>query len=108
MPPSIHDILTNREVIAVDQDPLGKQGRRVWGFGDQEIWTRALADGSTAVGVFNRGVADATVTVPWSEIGLATHGAIRDLWSKASIVVKGPELSATVPAHGVAFWRVAR
>ncbi len=105
---SIHDILTNREVIAVDQDPLGKQGTKAWGTGDQEIWTRALADGSTAVGVFNRGAADAVIAVRWSDIGLSTHGAVRDLWAKASVVTKGPELTATVPAHGVAFWRVAR
>jgi alpha-galactosidase len=108
MSPSIHEILTNREVIAVDQDPLGKQGTRVWGTGDQEIWTRALADGSTAVGVFNRSAAETVVTVRWSDIGLATHGAVRGLWAKANVVTKGPELTATVPAHGVAFWRVAR
>jgi alpha-galactosidase len=108
MSASIHEILTNREVIAVDQDPLGKQGTKVWGSGDQEIWTRALADGSTAVGVFNRSAAEAVVTVRWSDIGLPTHGAVRDLWAKASVATKGPELTATVSAHGVAFWRVAR
>ena len=88
--------------------PLGKQGTRVWGSGDQEIWTRPLADGATAVGIFNRGATDATITARWSDIGLATHGAVRDLWAKASVIANGSELTVAVPAHGVAFWRVAR
>jgi alpha-galactosidase len=110
MTPSILEILTNREVIAVDQDALGKQGTKVWGpeGSDQEIWTRPLADGSTAVGVFNRGATDASVRVRWADIGLATHGAVRDLWAKAAVASSGPVLNVTVPAHGVAFWRVSR
>ena len=108
MTPSILEILTNREVIAVDQDALGKQGTKVWGAGEQEIWTRPLADGSIAVGVFNRGAADATVTARWADIGLARHGAVRDLWAKTNIAASGTDLSVTLPAHGVAFWRVAR
>jgi alpha-L-fucosidase len=108
MTPAIREILTNREVIAVDQDPLGRQGTKTWGTGNVEIWTRPLADGSTALGVFNRGTAEAAVTVPWTEIGVPTHGAVRDLWLKASVDAKGSILSATVPAHGVTLWRVAR
>jgi hypothetical protein len=108
MTPSILEILTNRDVIAVDQDPLGKQGSKVWGVGDQEIWTRPLGDGSTAVGIFNRAATDAAVAVRWVDIGLATHGTVRDLWARANVAAKGPELTTTVPAHGVAFWSVAR
>src|SRR5207248_3587474 len=52
MTPAIHDILTNAEVIAIDQDRAGKQGRRAWKSGDVEIWTRPLADGSFAVAAF--------------------------------------------------------
>jgi len=108
MSASIHEILTNREVIAVDQDSLGKQGAKVWGAGDQEIWTRPLADGSTAVGIFNRAATDTTLKVRWADIGLAKHGAVRDLWAKVAVAAGGLELNVTVPSHGVAFWRVAR
>src|SRR5215467_6805196 len=96
MTPSILEILTNREVIAVDQDPLGRQGARVWSAIDREIWTRPLADGSTAVGIFNRGPSDGVVTVPWAEIGLATHAVVRDLWHRTNVPASAIELSVTV------------
>jgi hypothetical protein len=108
MTPSTLDILTNRDVIAVDQDPLGKQGARVWSASDREIWTRPLADGSTAVGIFNRGASDGTVSVTWAEIGLATHGVVRDLWHRTNVPASAVELSVTVPSHGAALWRVSR
>src|SRR5438477_9178651 len=54
MSPQILAILTNREVIAVDQDKDGKQGKQVWKSGDQEIWTRSLSGGGRAVALFNR------------------------------------------------------
>jgi len=55
MTPEIRDILTNKEVIAVDQDPLGRQGRRVWKGGDLEVWGKQLQDGGRAVALLNRG-----------------------------------------------------
>src|SRR5215475_8233190 len=82
MKPAILEILTNREVIAVNQDKAGKQGRRASKTGDQEIWTRTLADGGIAIGMFNRGSAPAQVSVRWAEIGLkATPKKARDLWT---------------------------
>src|SRR5262249_29453756 len=108
MSPSILEILTNREVIAVDQDPLGKQGARVLASGDHEIWTRSLADGSTAVAIFNRGAKDTTITTRWADIGLANHGAVRDLWAKANLAGNEAALAVAVPGHGVALLRVAR
>ncbi len=56
MRPEIHDILTNKEVIAVDQDPLGRQGERVVKNGDSEVWSKQLTDGSRAVVLLNRGI----------------------------------------------------
>src|SRR5215831_17657957 len=108
MSPSILEILTNREVIAIDQDSLGKQGARVLTAGDHEIWTRPLADGSTAIGIFNRGARDTTITARWADIGLANHGDVRDLWTRANLPGKGAALTVAVPSHGVALWRVAR
>ena len=62
-------ILMNREVIAIDQDKAGKQATRAWKGGDQEIWTRPLAGGDTAVAMFNRGKDAASMTVKWADVG---------------------------------------
>ena len=107
MPASILEILTNREVIAVDQDKDGKQGRRVSQSGDQEIWLRQLSGGAHAVALFNRAAAQAKMTVKWADLGMRTtpHRA-RDLWSHSDIKLQGPEYSTAVPGHGVVMLRV--
>jgi alpha-galactosidase len=64
------DILLNREVLAVDKDPLGRQGRRVAQNGTVEIWAKPLHDGSVAVALFNRGSGMANVSVRWSQLSL--------------------------------------
>ena len=106
MSPGILEILTNREVIAVNQDQEGKQGRQVWKSGDQEIWSRPLSDGSTAVAVFNRGKDEAKVSVKWADLGIVKKRAARDLWLLRDVEAQGPEYSATVPGHGVVMLRV--
>src|SRR5581483_28145 len=85
--PEILDVLTNREVIAVDQDPLGMQGRRVWDGGAQEVWMKPLADGSRAVILFNRGTEKGEIRVAWEDIGLfpKARATVRDLWKKADL-----------------------
>jgi len=106
MSPAIHDILTNREVIAVSQDKEGKQGRRISKTGDQEIWSRNLAGNAQAVALFNRAAAAAKITIKWTDLGLTsppTH--VRDLWSHTDVTPANSEFS--VPAHGVALLRVA-
>jgi alpha-galactosidase len=109
MTPAIHDILTNKEVIAVDQDKAGKQGRRRWRSGDQEVWVRSLAGGSQAVGFFNRGTEEAKITVKWADLDIQkppTH--IRDLWEHTGVKARGVEFTATVPGHGVVLLRVSK
>jgi alpha-galactosidase len=107
MTASILDILTNREVIAVDQDPAGRQGRRVWQSGQQEVWARKLADGDSAVAVFNRADREAKVTFRWADVGIPkTPSHVRDLWLHAEVKTAGPEHSAVVPGHGVTLLRV--
>jgi alpha-galactosidase len=107
MSPSIHDILTNREVIAIDQDKAGHQGKRIWQSGQREIWTRELAGGDTAVAVFNRAPANATVKFRWAEAGVPkTPSCIRDLWRHTEQQGTGPEHSAEVPGHGVVLLRI--
>ena len=106
MSPGIHQILTNREVIAVNQDKEGKQGKQVWKSGDQEIWTRPLSDGATAVAFFNRGKDEAKISVKWVDLGVVKKKAARDLWLSQDVDVQGPEYSTTVPGHGVVMLRV--
>jgi len=103
MKANIHDILTNKEVIAVDQDPLGRQGRRVWKNGDLEVWARPLAGGARAVILFNRGTADQPIAVHWSDLDYPNHwsAAVRDLWEKRDLGRFTDKFSATVASHGV-------
>jgi alpha-galactosidase len=108
MSPEILAILTNREVIAVDQDKLGKQGKQVWKSGDQEIWRRELSGGAQAVAFFNRGTDPAKITVKWSEIGIEGKHRLRDLWLHQDVTWPGPEHSVTVPGHGVVMLRVSK
>ena len=107
MTPAITEILTNRDVIAVNQDAAGRQGRRVSASGEQEVWSRSLSGGTHAIGLFNRAAVDATITVKWSDIGMASAPRrAKDLWTHRDVELHGAEYSATVPAHGVVMLRV--
>ncbi len=109
MTPAILEILTNREVIAVNQDKDGKQGQRITKSGDQEAWARPLSGGAQAIGLFNRGGRPAKITVKWSDLGLKSAPAhARDLWAHSDLKLDAGEYSVTVPAHGVVMLRVAK
>jgi alpha-galactosidase len=101
MSPEILAILTNREVIAVNQDKDGKQGKQVWKSGDQEIWIRPLSNGARAVALFNRAPEATKVTVRWPDLGISNKAHVRDLWEHKDIEWPGPEYSVSVPGHGV-------
>ncbi len=70
MTPAIKEILMNREVIAIDHDKAGKQGKRLSLSGDQEIWVRDLDGGAKAVALFNRGGDAAKMSVKWKDAGV--------------------------------------
>jgi alpha-galactosidase len=108
MTPEVLSILTNRELIAVNQDKLGKQGSRIWKSGDNEIWSRPLAGGATAVAIFNRGAQAASLTVKWSDLGIAFQPKARDLWLQKDLAVQGNTFSANIPSHGVLMLRVSK
>jgi alpha-galactosidase len=103
MQPEIKEILTNREVIAIDQDPLGLQGRRVKREGDRELWVKQLADGSRAVVLFNRGPKAAELSASWIDIGYPPRlsARVRDLWAGKDLGQLTGKFSAEVPSHGV-------
>ena len=99
-------LLCNDEVIDVDQDPLGKPGRRVAIDGELEVWARDMEDGTKAVGLFNRGEEPTTVTAKWSDLGLKGKRIVRDLWRQQDLGKFEGEFKALVPRHGVALVRL--
>jgi alpha-galactosidase len=108
MSADIHDILTNKEVIAIDQDPLGREGRRVKRADGLEVWAKQLADGGRAVALLNRTGAEASITVSWTDLGYPDHvpAKVRDLWAHKDLGEKSGSFSASVPSHGVVMLRV--
>jgi alpha-galactosidase len=99
-------VLMNPEIIAVDQDALGKQGRRIVKLGNCEIWTKPLKDGGTAVAVFNRADTKSTVETRWSTLGLADKEYVRDLWSHRDLGTINRTYRMVVPAHGTVLLKV--
>ena len=101
-------LLMNPEVIAVDQDKKGEQGHRVWDEGPLEIWAKPLADGSKAVGLFNRGESELKITLNFKQIGAPASAKLRDLWSRKDLGAVQDSYTADVPKHGVVFLKVSR
>jgi alpha-galactosidase len=108
MKPGIADILMNKEAIAVDQDKLGKQAVRVSQDGTVEVWSKPLADGGLAAGLFNRGDAGAKVTARWNDLGMKGSHKVRDLWKHADLGETAGDYTAEVPSHGVILIRIAK
>jgi alpha-galactosidase len=105
MTPEIKALLTNKEVIAVDQDALGIQARAFRQ--TTEIWTKPLSDGSVAVTLFNRGAAPAERGVSWSSLGLTEVSTIRDVWAQTYVNAQPDGYHAIVPPHGAVLLRVS-
>jgi alpha-galactosidase len=109
MRPAIRDILTNREIIAVNQDWGGKQGYKLRDDGDAEVWIKPMSDGSRAVVLLNRGGGDlpVTVSVKPQELGLKNTKkyTARDLWTHHDQTVIN-ELKASLPPHNSAMFIV--
>ncbi len=99
-------LLTNPEVLDVNQDPLGRQAARVRQDGDTEVWARPLEDGSWAIGLFNRGRRRTGVSVAWSDVGLEGPASVRDLWLRTERGTHAEGFSAEVPRHGTVLLRV--
>ena len=106
MTPETLAILTNPEVVAVDQDSRGIQGHRVWEEGPYEIWTKPLADGSTAVGLFNRGEDAEDIKLDFSAVGVPASASVRDLWGQKDLGNFTGSFTAKVPRHGVVLVKV--
>jgi alpha-galactosidase len=124
MTPEVREILTNKEVIAVNQDALGRQASRIWtsrtlksdeaggreedmptegGSSGVEVWSKPLEDGSRAVLLLNRGASEAEITASWNVLGYPEHlsASVRDLWAHKDLGKFTGRFSAKVPSHDV-------
>ncbi|MCU1659656.1 MAG: hypothetical protein JWO57_4312, partial [Pseudonocardiales bacterium] len=108
--PATMAIYLNQDVIAVDQDKLGVQGRVISTDGTHLVFAKPLANGDVAVALFNEGDTTATMSTTAAQAGLVKpHGAytLTDLWSKKKTESAG-QIAAAVPAHGTVLYRVSR
>jgi alpha-galactosidase len=99
-------LLTNDEVIAVDQDSAGKQAVRVMRDKGKEVWVKELAGGDLAVGVFNRGETEDTVNVRAQDLKVSGNASVRNLWEQKDLGNLGEQMAITVPGHGAVMLRV--
>lgn len=106
MTPETIAILTNKEVIAVDQDRLGREGDRVSEEGPIEIWARPLAGGAKAVGIFNRHDTPLSKTVDFQQLGYDGPVQVRDLWQGKDLGSMTGSYKVVIPGHGVIFLRM--
>jgi len=113
------NLLTNDEVLAIDQDALGKQARMVVNSGTYQVWKKDLNDGSVAVGIFWLGSDDPveslawddtpqarTIKVSWEELGLSGSKSVRDLWRQKDLGQFNGEFTTEVNFHGVTLVRM--
>jgi alpha-galactosidase len=103
------NLLGNREVLAINQDPLGKAAGRTWADNWTQVWARPLSDGTMAVGLFNRAPEPMPVTVKFADIGVADGAPIRSPWTHqnvAGVAGNAKQYTATVPRHGVVLLKI--
>lgn len=101
-------ILLNRDVIAVDQDRLGRQGRLLAHDGDVDVWARPLAGGAYALAFVNRGERAAFFRPNFPALGLSGHFSGRDLWRHLDLGILSASYAVHIPPHGVAMLKLTR
>jgi len=109
-------LMCNDEMLAVNQDPLGRQGhgiretrltdRRGRVTAHHAIYERPLEDGDLAVGLFNRDEMSGVVEVTWAELGLRGNRRVRDIWAQKDLGRFARKFSIGVPPHGAQFIRI--
>ncbi|MGO8734091.1 MAG: hypothetical protein ACLQVM_15060 [Terriglobia bacterium] len=109
MPQYARDIIMNKEVIAVDQDPLGIQGdvAKEYDGGKLQVWVKRLKGGSKAVAVLNRDTTTRRITLHFGDIGISGNWLVRDLWEHTDRGGLADSYTAVVPSHGVVMLRLS-
>ncbi len=101
-------LLMNKDAIAIDQDPLGKQGDRLYESGDLDVWTKPLSGGRVAVGLFNRSWSVRDVSVDLAQIGFKNGGSVHEVWKKKDLGHRSGFVTETLPKHGAALLIVSQ
>jgi alpha-galactosidase len=99
-------LLSNAEVLEVDQDALGKQAVCVASKNDLDVFAKPLEDGSLAVGLFNRSMTNATVIANFFDLKISGKQTVRDLWRQKDIGIFADKFEAPVATHGVILVRI--
>jgi alpha-galactosidase len=100
-------LLTNDELLDIDQDPLGKPAGRISKDDDGgEVWARELFDGTHAVGLVNASPLERSITVKWSDLGLTGQQAVRDLWLHQDVGSFDESYTVAVPRHGTVVLKI--
>ena len=100
-------LITNDEVLAIDQDALGLAAKRVSQKDGLEVWVKDLKDGSKAMGLFNRSDADAQITAKWSDARLSGKQRVRDIWEHKDLDLAENQITLPVPKHGVVLLKLS-
>jgi len=101
-------ILLNKEVIAIDQDSLGKQGYRIAKDGNNEVWVKPLSKGAFAVALFNRGMSESEISIKWTDLKMQGKLKVRDLWAHSDLKTTEDGYTVKVASHGVVMLRVSK
>jgi len=104
--PFTRSLLTNDEVLALDQDALGRPAALIAQNDTVQTWARPLADGSIAVGFFNLGTDPGAGAIAWSDLELTGPQLIRDLWRQRNLGAYAQRFDAPVAPHGVFLFRI--
>ncbi len=102
-------MLTNDEVLDINQDTLGRGAKVVWQSEDTnlQVWSRPLADGSKAVGLFNLDEVPRKVTAKWSDLGLSGKQTVRDVWRQKDLGAPSDVFGAEIPRHGCLLLKIS-
>jgi alpha-galactosidase len=108
MSDEVRDILTNKEVIAIDQDPLGKQGYQFMKHPGKEIWVKQLSDGKWAVCILNDSDSPLQIRLKWSHLWfLKGIYEVRNLWQKKNLGTTKDDFTGEIASHDVLLFRLS-
>ncbi len=109
MTDDILKVLTDKEVIAIDQDPLGKQGYRVIDEEGKEVWVKELSNGDWAVCMLNDTLEEAEMSLNWSDLAVLAGKTykVRDLWAKKDLGTTKDNYTGKIVSHDVALFRLS-
>ena len=108
MNPATQNILTNKEAIAIDQDVLGRQGYKIVDEENFEVFMKPLANGDTAICLFNRSDNIMKLTVNWSDYKIGKNFLLRDVWLHKDVGTTATPFVTSIAKHDVVLLRLQK